>query len=101
MYSKFLNSYRLNVRLKELERQYHISQRWSPTDSEYMQVQHSFSIEKQTYVNEALWAASARRQFLLKLKAKYAGIYSYYVPTANVNYVLQRVKRLPRNFRFK
>jgi hypothetical protein len=63
---------RLNVQLEELERKYLISHRWASNDSDYVQMLGIFSTEKQTYVAEALWATSARRQFLVKLKVKYA-----------------------------
>ena len=56
-----------------MEKQYCIPHRWAPTDHEYTQVQQVFSREKQSQLAEAMWASSARRQFLLKLKAKYAG----------------------------
>jgi len=40
---------------------------------EYLEAQRALSWEKSNQVAEALWATSSRRQFLLTLKAKYAG----------------------------
>jgi len=40
---------------------------------EYLEAQRALSREKSNQVAEALWTTSSRRQFLLKLKAKYAG----------------------------
>ena len=57
-----------------MEAQYHIPHHCEPTYSDYVQVQRSLSTEKQNYVAEALWATSTRCLFLLKLKAKYAGL---------------------------
>jgi len=44
-----------------------------PSDMEYLEAQRALSWEKSNQVAEALWATSSRRQFLLTLKAKYAG----------------------------
>ena len=65
--------YRLDKKLIEMERCHRLSSRWMPTDNEYLTVKHAFTMEKQEQVAEAMWASSMRQQFLLKLKAKYAG----------------------------
>ena len=57
-----------------MEKQYHVLHRWTPNDPQYIQVKEFFSFEKQSQLAEAMWASSSRRQFLLKLKAKYAGM---------------------------
>ena len=59
--------------LNELEKKHHIPQRWEKADPEYIQMQKYFSTEKLSYMSEALWATASRRQFLLSMKAKYAG----------------------------
>ena len=64
---------RLDKQLSDLERQHHLSCRWNPSDMEYLEAQRALSREKSNQVAEALWTTSSRRQFLLKLKAKYAG----------------------------
>lgn len=64
---------RLDKHLKELEQKHHLDHRWDSTDKEYVEAQGAFSREKGDQVATAIWAASSRRQFLLKLKAKYAG----------------------------
>jgi hypothetical protein len=58
---------------KNWSREYRIPFRWGPADHDYIQVQKHFSCEKQSQLAQAMWASSARRQFLLKMKAKYAG----------------------------
>jgi len=64
---------RLDKQLSDLERKHHLSFRWNPSDMEYLEAQRALSREKSNQVAEALWTTSSRRQFLLKLKAKYAG----------------------------
>ena len=64
---------RLDKQLSDLERQHHLSCRWNPSDMEYLEAQRALSREKSNQVAEALWTTSSRRQFLLTLKAKYAG----------------------------
>ena len=68
-----IHYHRLNTRLCEMEKQCCIPHRWAPTDHECTQVHQVFSREKQSQLAEAMWASSARRQFLLELKANFAG----------------------------
>ena len=66
----YYDVYRLNRKLTELEKQYRIPHRCTTTDQDYIHMHRYFSSEKQDQLlAEVLWA-SARRQFLLKLKAK-------------------------------
>ena len=56
-----------------------IKRRWKKTDKEYLDAQaaqHSSRVATQQSLCSSLRAAIVRRQFLLKLKVKYAGIYS-------------------------
>ena len=73
--SSILLFYRLDSKIQELEKKYHVPHRWVPTDVEYLEVQRSFSMEKKNQISEALWATCTRRLFLLKLKLRYAGKY--------------------------
>ena len=41
---------------------------------ELMLRHNALSLERRIDIGEAMWAASSRRQYLLKTKAKYAGI---------------------------
>lgn len=66
--------YSIDKELKEMEKKHHLQYRWTPTDVEYEDMQKLFSRGKRDNLLEALWASSSRRQFLLGLKAKYAGI---------------------------
>ena len=47
--------------------------RWTPSDQEYLQIKEMFNVKNQKETEEAMVRASMRRQFLLKVKAKYAG----------------------------
>ena len=67
------SQFRLDNLLKEAEKRHHITCRWSESDPVYIQVHQMFSEERKVQIGKALWAASATRQFLLDLKAKYAG----------------------------
>ncbi len=67
--------YRLDKELRELELINSIKHRWTPSDSAYIEAQKVFSKERSEQVVKSLWAALSRWMFLLKLKAKYAGMY--------------------------
>ncbi len=58
--------------LKGMESSNHIV-RWTQSSKDYKEAQIAFSKQKEEEVAEVIWATSSRRQFLLKLKAKYAG----------------------------
>ena len=66
--------YRLDKQLFDLEQRHCLPCRWDQSHPDYQQLSATFSREKRSHVVEAMWAASSRRQFLLKLKAKYAGM---------------------------
>ncbi len=65
---------RLDKELRELELINGIKHRWTLSDSAYVEAQKVFSKERSEQVAKSLWSASSRRMFLLKLKAKYAGM---------------------------
>ena len=67
----FLN--RLNRRLSELESEYRVMARWSMTDPQYIDAKSTYLKEIQQRLRESTWATITRRQYLLKMKAKYAG----------------------------
>ena len=48
--------------------------RWKPGDEQYVDTQRLFFTEKQESVRKSMRAAIVKRQYLLKLKAKYAGL---------------------------
>lgn len=70
---------RLDKQLSRLEEKNHIHTRWDASAKEYKEVQLAFSLQKKEQLSAAIWAASRRRQFLLKLKAKYAGKMFHYL----------------------
>ena len=65
---------RLNQRLDILEAECGITQRWDTTHPQYVKCVHSQATEAQQQSKSSLYASVAKRRFLLKLKAKYAGI---------------------------
>ena len=64
---------RLDKQLKEMEQKHHIGSRWNPSGRIYLEMKSTFTKDRKRQVAEALWATSSRRQFLLQMKAKYAG----------------------------
>ena len=64
---------RLDKQLKEMEQKHHIGSRWNPSDRIYLDMKSTFTKDRKRQFAEALWAESSRRQFLLRMKAKYAG----------------------------
>ena len=63
----------MESQLGEFEQRYQITQRWKPTDKEFLDARLSYFEEKQRLLHSSMRAATVKRQFLLKLKAKYAG----------------------------
>ena len=63
----------MESQLGEFEQRYQITQRWRPTDKEFLDARQSYFEEKQQLLRSSIRAAVVKRQFLLKLKAKYAG----------------------------
>ena len=66
--------FRVDRQLSGIETKYHLPCRWDESHTEYARMKTLLSREKRDHVAEAMWAASSRRQFLLKLKSKYAGV---------------------------
>ena len=64
---------RLEKVLSNLEKKHNVSTRWLPTDRQYIETTALLSEEKQKQLADCLISTSSKRQFLLKLKAKYAG----------------------------
>ena len=60
------------------EQKHQIGHRWKPDDQDFSNARYSYFKEKQESLYRSMKAAIVKRQFLLKLKAKYAGI-QYYV----------------------
>ena len=59
--------------LADFDHKRNIKQRWKRTDKEYIDAQSSSFLVKQQSMYSSLRTAIVRRQYLLKLKAKYAG----------------------------
>ena len=77
MYScMYLSTFRLDKQLSEFEKKHEIAVRWSENDHLYTSAKLSHLSELQEEVKSSMWTLVTRRQFLLKLKAKYAGMYN-------------------------
>jgi len=70
---------RLDSQLKELERKHSLPCRWLPSDNEYKENEYTLSLTKKEQLLVQLWKTGQRRQFLLKLKRKYAGVLKRHV----------------------
>ena len=79
---------RLDRNLKDLEKQHNLQYRWSPSDREFQEYKSLLEGNKRKQLLSGLWVVSRRRQFLLKLKAKYAGKLLINVLDAALNEVL-------------
>ena len=79
---------RLEKVLSNFEKKHNISTRWLPTDRQYIETTTLLSEEKQKQLADCLISTSSKRQFLLKLKAKYAGNHNYakYTAIIIINY---------------
>ena len=73
IHNSLLPDARLSKQLTDVERRHHMHCCWTSEDEEYLKIKHTFSLQKRQQIGEAMWASSVQRQFLLKLKAKYAG----------------------------
>ena len=65
--------HRMESQLAEFERKRGIKLRWERNDKEYIDARNASLVDKQEALHSSLWTAIVRRQYLLKLKAKYAG----------------------------
>ena len=59
--------------LEDVESKHNLKCRWTMSDSDYIHTREALNVEHQREIEQALLRASMRRQFLLKMKAKYAG----------------------------
>ena len=66
----------LDKKLKEVEVKQAILVRWTPSSTEYRELERQVLDNKREYLLLGIWEAAKWRMFLLKLKAKYAGKYS-------------------------
>ena len=64
---------KLENNLKDIERKNKIRNRWSPSDREFVYYKSLLEKNQRWHLLSSLWTTS-RRNFLLKLKAKYAGM---------------------------
>lgn len=64
----------MNSQLEQLEEEHDILSRWKPQDKEYEQLRTQLLREKLEQVRAALWSSVIKRHYLLRMKAKYAGM---------------------------
>ena len=56
-----------------MEKRYGITKRWTTVDRDYADAKAAHLKEKQEQLKTSLWAVATRREYLLRMKAKYAG----------------------------
>ena len=67
----------MDSQLADYEIKHNIT-RWKKSDPEYISAKGDDALSSQNFVYEALRAAIVKRQFLLRLKTKYAGSYIWW-----------------------
>jgi len=67
------NGHRYEKELREIEGKHAIKARWQPDNPEFKEVEVQFMQKKRVQLKQALRVSVVRRQFLLQMKAKYAG----------------------------
>ena len=60
-----------------IEQRHHIVNRWRPDSQEFLEARVSYFKEKEQSLYRSIRTAIVKRQYLLKLKAKYAGKKNY------------------------
>jgi len=57
-----------------MENKYGITERWTTADRDYSDARAAHLKEKLQQLKTSMWAVAARREYLLRMKAKYAGM---------------------------
>jgi len=57
-----------------MEGSYGVTSRWKPADQEYEEIRTQLVTDKKNRVHTSLWSSIVKRHYLLRMKAKYAGI---------------------------
>ncbi len=57
-----------------MEVKYNIQSRWDPGDCDYQECKVQYLKEKEERAYTAMWSCVVKRHYLLRMKAKYAGI---------------------------
>lgn len=76
--------HRMDSQLAEVEIRSGVKQRWKKTDDDYIETRSCHLKEKITQSRSSLWSSIVRRHYLLRLKAKYAGIHVLYIHLHNL-----------------
>ena len=77
----------MDSQLAQLEIKHNIT-RWKQSDPEYVSAKTEDSITSQKLTYASLRVSIVKRQFLLKLKAKYAGIYIMILTIETMDFIL-------------
>lgn len=56
-----------------MEKKYGVTERWTTVDRDYADAKAAHLKEKQQQLKTSMWAVATRREYLLRMKAKYAG----------------------------
>lgn len=67
-------TFSMENQLADFERRYNITQRWKPTDTDFVDASQAFLMEKKNQLYNSLWTVVAKRHYLLRMKARYAGM---------------------------
>lgn len=68
-----MHAYRLEKQLSEFERKHGIVSRWTTSDQEFIKAKNDYLKETKQQLHSSLWITVVRRNYLLRMKAKYAG----------------------------
>ena len=86
-YIIIVSIYSMDSQLAQLEIKHNIT-RWKQSDPEYVSAKTEDSITSQKLTYASLRVSIVKRQFLLKLKAKYAGIYIMILTIETMHFIL-------------
>ena len=65
------NLYRIEKQLSQIELKHRISVRWDKSDPQYTAAKPDHLRVKKEQLQTSMWATISKRQYLLKMKAKY------------------------------
>ncbi len=75
----------LDTHLTEMDRRHGVLARWKPGDKQYEEMRSCLLKENIMRVRATLWSCIVKRHYLLRMKAKYAGIWHILNPTKHFN----------------
>ena len=70
----YISPFSVENQLADFKRRYKITHRWKIGDKEFVDAIQTFLMEKRNQLYNSLWSVVVTRHYLLKMKAKYAGM---------------------------